>query len=244
MEDYLPVDAEVRTVDCYGQPENPRGVEALRGDTFYHLDYEAMLAASHAIEDLALEEGNGSFLATCRDFSTFSQERERYALLATTIDEVIIVAGGRKPRPCCRIQFIAAHDSVIRDFRTVLYQGRHTQAMLLTRLADSACLVKDRKYVGFYSFDARLVARVRQDIADLLQGAVPNLREYDRMHAIDHTVKHARAVFFREQQELEAALMKLRTKRSGYQTRHFAHDLDRILDRLQRIKSCLSESLE
>lgn len=244
VEDYLPADAEVRTVDHNGQPESPREVEALRGDTFYHLDCEAMLAASHAIEDLALEEGNGSFLATFRDFTTFSQARERYALLAATIDEVIIVAGGRKPRPCCRIQFIPAHDSVIRDFWTVLYQGRHTQAMLLTRQANSASLATERKYVGFYTFDARLVARVRRDIVDLLSGAVPNLREYDRMHAIDHTVKHTRAVFFRERQELETALLKLRMKRAGYQTRHFAHDLDRILDRLQRIKSCLSESPE
>jgi len=51
------------------------------------LDAEAAMAIGHAIEDLALEEANGSLLGAFQGSEYFEPHRERYRQLAATIDQ-------------------------------------------------------------------------------------------------------------------------------------------------------------
>ncbi len=46
------------------------------------MDSQAMLAISHAIEDIAAEEGQGELISTFQDFENFKQYKARYMRLA------------------------------------------------------------------------------------------------------------------------------------------------------------------
>lgn len=241
VDEYLPTDAAVIAVDASEQSEPVASVDLLNGNTFYLFSSDALLAASHAIEDLALDEANGMLLAVLQDFDHFTAERERYALLAATLDGVQVVGYGRKPRHCGRVQFIAASQSALKDFWVVMYQGRHTQALVMSRQTRRTRAFEDRTFVGFYTFDARLIARVRRDIECLLHGESPDLHEYDRLRQIDRTVKEVRMVLHQEQLALESSLDKLQFGR--LQPRVLASRIDSIVNRLQTIKNMLPESI-
>jgi hypothetical protein len=239
VDEYLPTDAAGIAVGASEQSEPVASVDLLNGNTFYLFSSDALLAASHAIEDLALDEANGSLLVVLQDFDNFNNDRERYALLAATIDGVEIVGCGRKPRHCGRVQFITADQNALKDFWVVLYQGRQTQALVMSRQTHRTNTFEDRTFVGFYTFDARLIARVRQDIECLLHGESPGLREYDRLREIDRTVKEVRLVLRQEQLALESTLNKLQFGR--VQLRALASCIDSIVHRLQSIKNMLPE---
>src|SRR5438094_933335 len=100
---------------------------------FYQLEAEALLAASHAIEELALEEADGTLLATMQEFRHFEPHRERYWQLAATLTDVRVVAHGRQPPRHGHLKFIATTHKALGPFWTVLYQGRRGQAMLVCR---------------------------------------------------------------------------------------------------------------
>ena len=213
----------------------------LTGNTFYLMDAEAMLAASHAIEDLALDEANGRMLASFQDFAGFSSHRERYCQLAATVDEVIVAGTGKKPRPCKRLRFVSADGTALTSFWIVIYQGRRTQAMVLSRQTRETAGLDQRSFFGFYTFDPRLIERVRQDIDALLGGATSALIEYDRLHAIDQAARQIRAAFHCEQRVLETALHKMQFRRDRYKPEHFSAELNRSLQRLQRLTQHLPE---
>jgi hypothetical protein len=239
VDEYLPADAGVIAVDASEQPEPVASADLLNGNTFYLFSADALLAASHAIEDLALDEANGTLLVVLRNFDHFTAERERYALLAAAIDGVEVVGSGRKPRQCGRIRFIPASQGVLKDFWVVLYQGRHAQALVMSRPARRSNVFENRTFVGFYTFDCRLITRVRQDIERLLRGESLELREYDRMRRIDRTIKEVRAVLRQEQTVLQTTLEKLPFGR--VQPRALASRIDSIVQRLQTIKTKLPE---
>jgi len=239
VDEYLPTDASAIAVDASEQSEPVAGMDLPNGNTFYLFSADALMAASHAVEDLALDEANGTLLVVLQDFDNFTAERECYALLAATIDDVEVVGCGRKPRRCGRVRFVTAGQTALKDFWVVLYQGRHTQALVMSRQTHRANAFEDRTFVGFYTFDARLIARVRQDIERLLRGESPGLRDYDRLRRIDRTVKEVHMVLHQEQLALESALDKLPFGR--VQPRVLASRIDSIVHRLQTIKTMLPE---
>src|SRR5471030_1567862 len=51
-------------------------------DLHHVMDSEAMLAISHAIEDIAVEEGKGELISTFQDFDNFVPYKARYMRLA------------------------------------------------------------------------------------------------------------------------------------------------------------------
>ncbi len=226
-------------VDASEQAEPVSSVDLLNGNTFYLFSIDALLAASRAIEDLALDEANGNLLIVFQDFEYFTAERERYALLAATVDSLEVVGCGRKPRHCGRIRFISSNQSALKDFWVVLYQGVRAQALMMSRQVSCSEAFEDRTFVGFYTFDSRLIARVRRDIECLLRGESPELHEYDRMQKIDHLIKEVRAILYQEHTALQATLEKLQSGR--VQPRALASRIDSIVERLQTIKTRLPE---
>ena len=78
VRDYLPMDASVWDTDDKGKPCSCALSAGMVENRFYRFDAEAFLAASHAIEELALEEACGFLLATMQEFRHFEPHRERY----------------------------------------------------------------------------------------------------------------------------------------------------------------------
>src|SRR5271154_619386 len=57
-------------------------------DLHHVMDPEAMMAISHAIEDIASEERSGELIATFQNFENFMPHKTRYMGLADELDAV------------------------------------------------------------------------------------------------------------------------------------------------------------
>ena len=57
VRDYLPMDASVWNIDERGKPGSGAQASGLAEACVYHFDGEAVLAASHAIEEIAEDVG-------------------------------------------------------------------------------------------------------------------------------------------------------------------------------------------
>jgi len=202
-----------------------------------------MCAIGHAIEDLALEEGNGQVMSAFQDFANFETHRERYCQLAATVDRVQALAAGPKPRAARRIQFLRDAKSAGRAFWMVSYEGRHRHALLVCRQMNRPKHFEDGIYTGFYTFDPRLVARFRKDMMDSAKGIDSGLREFGRLQALDHAAKQIQQEFAREKETLSAAFRELMCSGGEYHADSFAADLDKGLSRLLQWKTRLPEML-
>jgi len=233
VRDYLPMDATVWNTDEKGKPCSCAITTGMIENHFYRFDAEAVLAASHAIEELALEEANGFLLATMQDFRHFDPHRERYWQLAATLKEAHVIAKGRKPPRHGHLRFIATERQPLAPFWTVLYQGHHCQAMLVCRQADGAKIFEQKRFDGFYTFNPGLIVRVRRDIGEILAGRASRMREFERLLAIDRAAKRLGAEFARGHKAVEGALRRLQIAGDRYQPRRFAADLEKSLNRLK-----------
>ena len=235
VRDYLSMDAHVWNTDERGKPGSCAIAGGMAENQFYRFNAEAVLSASHALEELALEEATGTLLATMPDFKMFEPHRERYWQLAATLEEVRVVAHGKKPRPHGHLRFIATSNRTLAPFWTVLYDGRHCHALLLCRETGGAKTFEAKKFDGFYTFNPAVIESVSQDIENILAGRASRMREFERLHAIDQTAKGIKVQFDREHSTVEKALVKLRFAAGRYQPRHFASDFEKSLNRLRSI---------
>lgn len=233
VRDYLPMDSSVWNTDEKGNPCSCAISSGMVENHFYRFDADAVLAASHAIEELALEEANGFLLATMQEFGHFEPHRERYWQLAATLEEARVIARGRRPPRHGHLKFMATSHRALKPLWTVLYQGHHRQAMVVCRQANGAKHFEQKQFDGFYTFSPTLIARVRRDVEDILAGRAARLREFERLEAIDRAAKRLGAEFAREHKNVEDALRKLQIAGERYPARHFAADLEKSLSRLR-----------
>jgi DICT domain-containing protein len=236
------MDTMVWNLDEVGSPCSKAAVDTLEDFTFYGFDADAMVAFSHAIEDLALDEANGFLLASFQDAKRFEPQRERYWQLAATIDEVHVMAVGKKPRPQKGIKFFPVHQSALASFWVVLYQGRRAQAMVIGRQTNDAVEVEERRFAGFYSFDSQVISRTRQNLTDLLDGRSTEVEEYLRLRSVDQTAKLIGVVFRQEQRALEDALGRWQIRGDHCPGGEFLVDLDQTLAHFQQLKERLSKA--
>lgn len=241
VKDYLPAEAGAGKSGGPGEKCPASLAWEWMGDTFHTMDVETMVAASHAIEDLALDEANGRLLVLFQDFKYFHSHQERYQHLVQTVDEVTVLGCGKTPRPAGRVRFVNVSHTALSAFWLVMYQGRRAQVLLLSRQTNTTAVLADKRFFGFHSFAARLAARVRRDLDALLAGSATTLREYDRLWAVDQALRQVRTVFAREQSRLENALLKIKTDGRPAGAHQFAAELDRALRRLQGLQDCWTE---
>jgi hypothetical protein len=233
VRDYLPMDASVWNIDERGKPAASALAGGLAENQVYQFDGEAVLAVSHAIEELALEEANGALLATMQEFRHFEPHRERYWQLAATLAEVRVIARGRRPARHGHLKFLVTNHRTLARFWTVLYQGHQRRAMLICRQANTAKVFEQKRFDGFYTFAPGLIAGVREDLEQILTGRTGGMEEFERLLAIDRAVKRLAAEFTREHKAVESALRKLQTGGDHYQPRHFAEEVRKSLNRLK-----------
>jgi hypothetical protein len=243
VRDYMHLGALVREPDAEGRPSRDAMLADLRENAFYLFDGEAMRAITHAVEDLALEEANGRLMAAFQDFSQFEPHRERYGQLAATIDQVEVIAASTVPRRVRRVAFTTDRRGACRPFWFVLYEGRRAHVLLIGRQMNSAREFEEKQFLGFYTFDPRVLQRVRRDVEDLRAGRGSTMREFARQHAIDHAAKQMQTEFALQTQALHQALRRLQLDGVRYRTRNFASDLEKGLSRLSQWKARLPEIL-
>jgi hypothetical protein len=130
-------------------------------DLHHVMEPEAMLAISHAIEDIAGEVRSGELIATFQDFKNFLPEKNRYISLAEDLDAVRVWGHGDVPKNCGNVDFVPTNDERIRRYWLVLFDSPHARAVLLGRQVNKATKFEDKKFVGFYSFNPYLVQSIR-----------------------------------------------------------------------------------
>jgi hypothetical protein len=130
-------------------------------DLHHVMDSEAMLAISHAIEDIAAEEGQGELISTFQDFENFKQYKSRYMRLAEELDTVRVWGCGKVPQKCGKVDFIQADEAKLLKYWLVLFDSEHARAVLLCKQVNKAEKFEDKKFIGFYSFNPYLVQSIR-----------------------------------------------------------------------------------
>jgi hypothetical protein len=130
-------------------------------DLHHVMEADAMLAISHAIEDIAGEERQGELIATFQDFDNFLPHRARYMGLAEDLDAVRVWGFGKPPQKCGKVDFIVADDAKLLRYWLVLFDSPGTRAVLLCKQVNRAEKFEDKKFLGFYSFNPYLVQSIR-----------------------------------------------------------------------------------
>ena len=130
-------------------------------DLHHVMEPEAMLAISHAIEDIAGEVRKGELIATFQDFKNFLPEKNRYLSLAEDLDAVRVWGCGEVPKKCGKVDFVQTNDERLRRYWLVLFDSPDARAVLVGRQVNKAAKFEDKKFVGFYSFNPYLVQSIR-----------------------------------------------------------------------------------
>ena len=232
--DYLPMDAVVWNLNGHGRCGSLAQVTGLEENHFYLFDGESILAASHAIEELALEEAKGSLLAVMQDFQHFEPHRERYWQLAATLDRVRVIGKGRRRPSHDHLKFITTRQRTLLKYWAVSYEGPRASVMLIGRQHNQAAEFEQKQFIGFYTFDAKLIASMRQNVEDILSARSPVMREFERLLTIDQAARETGLRFDRELRNVEAAFHKLRLNGNRYRPRDLAAAIERSLGRLRR----------
>jgi len=234
--------AGIREADGDGQP-GPRAIQ-LADNRFYHFDGEAARSFVQAVEELAIEEANGTLLTAFGEFTDFEASRERYEQLAMALDRVEVIGSGKMPRSIRRLKFMDDSSGRCRDFLAAVYTGQGGSLWFACGRIGVPRKPMSQAYRGFYSFSARRAARLRQELLDTASGRGAGLPEFARLLAIDQFAKQLNAEFNRQKDEMLAAVRKLQAGDEAYRPGHFASDLEQGLTRLQQWKNRLPSVLE
>lgn len=235
--DYLTDSAEIFLTDAEGDCGAAQDLAELAENTFYRLNCDALLALSHGVEDLALEEGGGTLLASLQNFENFQPHLERFWQLAATLEDVQVVGFGEMPRRHKHIQFCDGGEKAVGKCWSVIYQGPRIQVMLLAEQSNEATLLEEKEFTAFYTFKPVLVERAAADFRDVLGQKCPELVEFKRLQKIDSLAKKIKVEFIREQEAVEVAIRKLMTDEDGAsQPGQFAAELGEAIGRLEEWK--------
>ncbi len=133
-------------------------------DDIIHLfNNEAMLAISHAIEDLAGEVREGELITTFQKIENFMHQKDRYVSLSKDLDAVRVWADGEPPKRCGNIDFIPIFRPDIARYWVVLFASPRASAVLICRQVNNTDDFASKVFAGFYSFNPFLVESIRRN---------------------------------------------------------------------------------
>lgn len=133
-----------------------------QGDITHVFNNEAMLAISHAIEDLASEVREGELIATFQKLENFKPQKKRYQGLAKDLDAVRVWGSGMIPARCPSIDFIPIFRPEMERYWIVVFCSPEHHAVLVCRQINNATDFADKVFAGFYSFNPFLVESIRR----------------------------------------------------------------------------------
>lgn len=131
-------------------------------DLTHVFNNEAMLAISHAIEDLAAEIRQGELLATFQKIENFAWQKKRYTSLSYDLDAVRVWAAGRPPARTGKIDFVPIFRPELEKYWIVLFASPSVHAVLVCRQANDATEFSQKVFTGFYSFNPFLTESIRR----------------------------------------------------------------------------------
>ena len=129
-------------------------------DVTHLFNHEAMLAVSHAIEDVALDTAEGELISTFQNFDNFTPQRERYSALASNLDTVRVWAEGNPPTHSRQIDFVPIFHPTIARYWVVLFDSPDIHAILFCKQSNQSTEFNQKIFSGFYSFNPFLVRGV------------------------------------------------------------------------------------
>jgi hypothetical protein len=240
LKEYLLSTHTFHALDSAGKPCGIVASTDLVDNEFYVVDGDTVVAFTRAIEDFALEDGNGRFLAAFQDSEFFDAGDERYWQLARTLPEVQVIATGPTSKAIDGLSYCEDAKGVLRAFWIVLYQGIRNRVLFVAEQVNNTQNLEDKQFIAFYTFDERVTNETRSDIADLLGGKCPELENFKRLRRLDSAAKQLQVEFERENRNLELAIRRLRRSKK-YQLQHFIEDFDKTLQRLTDLKAHLPD---
>ncbi len=173
----LPVSPKAR-------PDNLSEIVVLPASDVTHLfNHEAMLAASHAIEDLAHDTGSGELIATFQRIENFTPQRDRYLKIAAAVDAVRVWAEGEPPGRTANIDFVPIFHPLLSRYWVVLFESQDVQAVLFCKQANHASDFSRKIFSGFYSFNPFLVRCIRRRFSLLAAGVDGVVAHFERNFA-------------------------------------------------------------
>jgi hypothetical protein len=157
---------------------------------------DAMLAISHAIEDLAGEVRSGELISTFQYFKNFAPQKKRYVALARDLDAVRVWGAGEPPKGCPGVDFIVAEDPKIIKYWVVLFDAPQSHAVLVCKQVNRTTEYAKKKFVGFYSFNPYLVQSIRWRFNMLSSGLSKIATHFDKSMAFpDFKMRDLDALF-------------------------------------------------
>ena len=242
VREYLTMEATANQVD--GAEGGNALDQGLADNFFYEFDADSLVAIWHAVEDIALEEGAGSLLASMQEFSWFETQRERYEQLGLTVDKVELIGIGAVPRRTAHLKFLPDKKGAAKPFRGLIYAGARVQMAFFAEQKNQAKEFESRRFTGFYTFDEGLIARLRADFLDLVAGRSDTFREFARQRAIYEAGRQIQREFAIQKDALARAVRRLRLDGERYRPRQFASDLEKGLSRLFEWKNKMPRLIE
>ena len=149
-------------------------------DVTHLVNHDAMLAASHAIEDLARDTGCGELIATFQRMENFSPQRDRYLEIAGEIDAVRVWAEGEPPARTSSIDFIPIFHPLLARYWVVLFESADIHAVLFCKQANDSREFSRKIFSGFYSFNPFLVRCIRRRFSLLAAGVDGVVAHFER----------------------------------------------------------------
>ncbi|NJK92450.1 MAG: hypothetical protein HC904_11820 [Blastochloris sp.] len=131
-------------------------------DITHLFNNEAMLAVSHAIEDMASEYREGELISTFQRLENFGPQKKRYVGLSKDLDAVRVWGEGTPPKGCSRIDFIPIFRPELMRYWVVLFASPKASAVLVCRQVNQTDSFQKKIFAGFYSFNPFLVESIRR----------------------------------------------------------------------------------
>ena len=157
-------------------------------DVTHLFNHEAMLAVSHAIEDMAGDVGSGELISTFQEMENFAPQQERYLRLAEKLDAVRVWADGEPPARIRSIDFVPIFHPELSRYWVVLFESLETHAVLFCKQANGSRDFSRKVFSGFYSFNPFLVRCIRRRFSLLscgMEGVISHFERHFSPHVPD-----------------------------------------------------------
>jgi hypothetical protein len=151
-----------------------------QSDLTHVFNNDAMLAISHAIEDLAGEVREGELVSTFQKLENFLPQKKRYNGLAEDLDAVRVWGHGIPPKGCRKIDFVPIFRPELEKYWLVLFSSEKTSAVLVCRQVNQASDFSKKLFAGFYSFNPFLVQSIRRQFNLMSCGLDGVMRELEK----------------------------------------------------------------
>jgi hypothetical protein len=159
-------------------------VKVPASDITHLFSNQAMLAVSHAIEDLASDVREGELISTFQHFDNFKPQKKRYIGLAKDLDAVRVWGEGNPPKRCPRVDFIPVFREELKRYWVVLFSSPHSHAALVCCQVNKSKDFNRKVFAGFYTFNPFVVESIRRQFNLMSIGLDRMVKSFDRQFNI------------------------------------------------------------